>query len=109
MPIRELAAVTQISEETITEAEHGNTPVPAALEDKIASLMSITDKYVDQLITESREQGYILTYRFNGEMSGYLSEFSGLGSMWHRSCAALAHNETGLPIKYIPRKPRIKL
>lgn len=109
MPIRELASVTKVAEQVITEAEHGNTEVPKELEDKVSSLLKITDQYVDRLINESKERGYILTYRFNGEMSGQLSEYSLFGSMWHRSCAALAHNETGLPVRYIPRKQRITL
>lgn len=109
MPIRELAAVTKFSETEIADAEHGNTPVPSDLEAKIGHILEITNAYVEHLIRESKERGYVLTYRFNGEMSGHLSEYSLFGSMWHRACAVLAHEETQLPIQYLPRKQRITL
>lgn len=109
MPIRELAAVTGMTESQITDAEHGTTPVPKELQDKIDNILKITEDYIDRLITESKSRGFILTYRFNGEMSGQLPEYGYFGSMWHRACALTAHGETGLPIQYLPRKARISV
>lgn len=109
MTIRDLAAVTKISEEVITQCEHGQMDVPKELSDKLDHIFKITDHYVGQLIEESKERGYVLTFRFNGEMSGVLSEYAYFGSMWHRSCAALAHDETRLPVRYLPRKQRITI
>lgn len=109
MPIRELASVTGMSESQITDAEHGTTPVPTELESKIQNILKITEDYIDRLMHESKERGYILTYRFNGEMSGQLPEYGYFGSMWHRQCAFIVQGESGLQIKYLPRKARISV
>lgn len=107
MPIRELAAVTRIQEESLSAMEHGNVPIYPELATKIEKIEQVTDEYIDRLTEESKARGYIETYRFNAEMAARVPEFSSFGSMWHRSCALRVQDELGLPMRYPPRAQRV--
>lgn len=107
MPIRELAQVLRVKEESLTDMEHGSVPVSAEIEEKIAKIEKVTEEYIDRLITESKQRGFIETYRFNAEMAARVPELSSFGSMWHRSCAIQVQAHIGLPVRYPPRAQRI--
>lgn len=107
MPIRELAQVLRVKEESLTEMEHGGVPVPTDISDRIAKIESITEEYIDRLIIESKQRGFVETYRFNAEMAARVPELSSFGSMWHRSCALQVQAHTNLPMRYPPRAQRI--
>lgn len=107
MPIRELAQVLQVPEDTLTSMEHGNAPVGYDIAVKLRKIEQVTDDYLDRLSDESKVRGFIETYRFNAEMAARVPELSSFGSMWHRNCALRVQYELNLPMKYPPRAQRI--
>jgi hypothetical protein len=109
MPVVVLAELTGYKVEDIASMEHGDLAVPRDLEDKLNRIEQETTNYILRLIEESKERGYILTVRFNGELSGMVPEYSDFGSMWHRACALEVQGETGLPIRYMPKKAKVRI
>lgn len=109
MPVVVLAELTGYRVDDVASMEHGDLPVPTDLESKLEKIHQATDAYVDRLLEESKHQGFILTVRFNGELSGMVPEYSDFGSMWHRACALRVQDETGLPIRYMPKKAKVKI
>lgn len=98
-----LAKVLQVSPEMLLKWEHGQVPVPLSMRSALDKLAARTEDYIDILIAESRDRGYVESYRQNPELDARLPQLSTLGVSWHRRCAATASIETGLPIRYPAR------
>lgn len=109
MPVVVLAELTGYKVDDIASMEHGDLPVPRDLESKIEKIHAATDEYIDRLKEESEQRGHILTVRFNGELSGMVPEYADFGSMWHRACALQVQMELSLPIRYMPKKAKVKI
>lgn len=109
MPAVVLADITGYKLDDIALMEHGELEIPDVLINKLYKIQDLTTAYIDMLTEDSKARGYVITARFNGELSSLYPEYSDFGSMWHRACALRVQEETGLPIKYGPKRSKIKI
>lgn len=95
------SALAGIDKTTLIDMEHGLTPIPEQIEEKMQKIGDYFDELIDQGVIKARAMGYVMAPRHSGDIHIHMDpSLVPWGTVFCRRVATFIHMETNLPIRY---------